>query len=561
MSYIYLLKQEWKFAVKTDKFKIILTILLHSLSNVGIIIFPLFFKALIDSIKSTENTTLSNIIFWLLMLLLSFIFFEVFHRSARLIEYSVGSRVRENCVDHLYRHVYNLPLKWHQKNHSGDTINRIRLASESLFRFIENQFNFIATVILAVGPFISLCFIAKDIALLIGILVAISLFINHKLDRILMPVVKKRNDNLHSFTAVLFDFVSNIETLITLGIGKQTETVIQQKSKKVSECYIYENRATQLKCQIMSILGFILEIGVVGYYIISRFNTGNILIGTVVLIHQYCSLVKKSTLSFSFNYYDLIKWAVDFSAVDHILKGHTARNEFLSPEKKTWKKLEIKNLSFNYPVTHPGIEAENREVFNNLAISLNSNGKHAITGASGSGKSTLFKLLRGLYTPQNVKLQIDSSYYNDLTPMNTEVTLIPQLQDIFENTIEYNITLGNDIDKEDLERVIHASTLEPLLKRLKNGLKTDIREKGVNLSGGERQRIALARGLMAAKNSSIILLDEITSNIDMETEKIIFKRIFELYNDRCIIASIHRLYLIDMFESVINLDELKILQR
>jgi ABC-type multidrug transport system fused ATPase/permease subunit len=245
-----------------------------------------------------------------------------------------------------------------------------------------------------------------------------------------------------------------------------------------------------------------------------------------------------------------VKWAANFSSVEKILNTPVVRNEFARKINKNWKTLKIENLRFRYNVSLPDQTSKHKQIFKGFTLLLTNRSKTAVTGASGSGKSTLFKLLRGLYTPDTVTLYIDSVKHEDFGALSSQVTLIPQLPDIFENTIRYNITLGSTISKCELDTIIHTTGLEPVLARLKSGLDSDVREKGVNLSGGERQRIALARGLFAAKQSSIILLDEVTSNIDMVLEEEIFKRIFNIYSDRCIIASVHRLYLLKMFDSV-----------
>jgi ABC-type multidrug transport system fused ATPase/permease subunit len=93
------------------------------------------------------------------------------------------------------------------------------------------------------------------------------------------------------------------------------------------------------------------------------------------------------------------------------------------------------------------------------------------------------------------------------------------------------------------------------------GLNTDIREKGVNLSGGEKQRLALARGILAAKNSSILLLDEPTSSVDAHNELLIYEQIFRTFHDKCILSSIHRLHLLDLFDYVYVMGQGQIVQQ
>ena len=100
-----------------------------------------------------------------------------------------------------------------------------------------------------------------------------------------------------------------------------------------------------------------------------------------------------------------------------------------------------------------------------------------------------------------------------------------------------------------------------MLERLPHGLKTDIAEKGVNLSGGEKQRLALARGIFAAKQSDILLLDEPTSSVDSMNELQIHRNIFRRFPDRCIVASIHRLHLLPLFDEVYVLENGRLIER
>tara|TARA_Y100000590_G_scaffold426349_1_gene535337 strand:- start:1443 stop:1871 length:429 start_codon:yes stop_codon:yes gene_type:complete len=105
-----------------------------------------------------------------------------------------------------------------------------------------------------------------------------------------------------------------------------------------------------------------------------------------------------------------------------------------------------------------------------------------------------------------------------------------------------------------------ASAFESVLSRLPFGLKTDIREKGVTLSGGERQRLALARGLLAARKSSILLLDEPTSSVDIMNERHIYQHIFDSFKEKTLISSLHRLHLLNEFDTIIVMNQGKIEQ-
>jgi ATP-binding cassette, subfamily B, bacterial len=99
-------------------------------------------------------------------------------------------------------------------------------------------------------------------------------------------------------------------------------------------------------------------------------------------------------------------------------------------------------------------------------------------------------------------------------------------------------------------KVCETAQFTDVVKRLPEGLHTHIQEKGVNLSGGQKQRLALARGILAAQNSSIVLMDEPTSSVDPGTERKIYASLFDAFSDKAIISSLHRLHLLKDFDYI-----------
>ena len=130
------------------------------------------------------------------------------------------------------------------------------------------------------------------------------------------------------------------------------------------------------------------------------------------------------------------------------------------------------------------------------------------------------------------------------------MTLLPQDPEIFENTILYNITLGLTFGEEEIQQACHAAQFDSVVKKLPHGFDTHIQEKGVNLSGGQKQRLALARGILAAKSSDLVLLDEPTSSIDPRTERKIYENLFATFKNKTVISSLHRLHLLHYFDYV-----------
>jgi ABC-type multidrug transport system fused ATPase/permease subunit len=114
----------------------------------------------------------------------------------------------------------------------------------------------------------------------------------------------------------------------------------------------------------------------------------------------------------------------------------------------------------------------------------------------------------------------------------------------------YNITLGLPFSEDEVMQVCEAARFSEVVKLLPLGLHTPIQEKGVNLSGGQKQRLALARGILAARQSTMILMDEPTSSIDPRTERKIYQSMFETFSDKAVISSLHRLHLLSDFDYI-----------
>lgn len=172
-------------------------------------------------------------------------------------------------------------------------------------------------------------------------------------------------------------------------------------------------------------------------------------------------------------------------------------------------------------------------------------------GESGSGKSTLLSVLRGLYPVEpQIEIHRENHVYHSLQALFDKVTLFPQDPEIFENTIRYNITLGLPVGEDEIVKACEAASFQEVVLQLPKQLESSIKEKGVNLSGGQKQRLALARGILAAQGSDIILMDEPTSSVDPKTELIIYQRLFELVKDKVMISALHRLHLLVHFEYI-----------
>ena len=198
-------------------------------------------------------------------------------------------------------------------------------------------------------------------------------------------------------------------------------------------------------------------------------------------------------------------------------------------------KIKLHNLFFK----HAGVE---EYVIKNINIEIPKGSFIGIIGGSGAGKSTLVDLILGLLTPTKGYVEIDKmNIQNSIKSWQSQLGYVPQNIDLVDDTIRNNIAFGvlhKEINEAFVERAVKSSHLDLFVSQLPDGLDTIIGEQGVRLSGGQRQRIGVARALY--HDPKILILDEATSSLDMDTEAEIMNTINALHGKKTIILISHR---------------------
>ncbi len=230
------------------------------------------------------------------------------------------------------------------------------------------------------------------------------------------------------------------------------------------------------------------------------------------------------------------------------------RIESIKLSKNSFKKINfnksiiIKDLSFYYN--------KNKEIIKDVNFEILKKENIGIVGGNGSGKSTLLSLICGLLKPINGSIKIDNLDVGEHFDAYIKlIGYIPQNIHLIDDTIEKNISLGSEITKNNKEKimsVIKKAQLEKLILTLPDGIDTHVGEDGSNLSGGERQKIGIARALY--RNPEILVFDEVTSAMDLETEKIFIDEINKEYSDKTIIIVSHRLSALKYCKKIFNMD-------
>jgi ATP-binding cassette, subfamily B, bacterial PglK len=218
---------------------------------------------------------------------------------------------------------------------------------------------------------------------------------------------------------------------------------------------------------------------------------------------------------------------------------------------KDFREFSINNISFYYPNTK--ILA-----LKGLSLTICANDSIGLIGASGSGKTTLVNIILGLLEPQEGELLYNGNSLSEesLKDWRSQVAYLPQEVFLIDNSLRCNIAFGegnDEIDEKLLKEALRKARLAKLVEELPKGVHTHIGEHGVRLSGGQRQRVALARAFYNKRN--VLVMDESTSALDIETEKQIVEEIKHLKGQVTMIVIAHRLATAQQCDRIYRLDQ------
>jgi ATP-binding cassette subfamily B protein len=478
----------------------------------------------------------------------------VMHGPGRVIERTVAVRVRQQLSDRLYRRVSGLPLAWHEKHHSGETLHRMQKTTLALSDFAGSQFIYLQNFVSLVGPVVALMLLsAVTGSLAIAGFLVIGLVIV-RFDKVLMDLVKAQNDAERRYSSALVDALGNVSTIISLRLQRATSALLDSRLTAVFGPLRRNIVINEAKWCAMDVLTMSLTWGMVAAYAWSaqRSATG-LLIGNVFMVYQYANQAGGVIAQLATHYQNFARMRVDYGNADPIWNA-TERQAPQGGLPDDWRRIEVDALEFSY--------ARNRRdtpLLNGVALSLHRGEALALVGPSGSGKSTLMRVLAGLYDTDRGRFTVDGMPHVGLRNLGALATLIPQDAEVFEGTILDNISFGVPYAPEAIGEALRISSFDSVVAALPQGLQTVITERGLNLSGGQKQRMALARGILAAQSSSLLLLDEPTSSLDPATEARVFGEFRSAVADACIVASVHRLNLLPRFDRVVLMEEGRVL--
>ncbi len=471
------------------------------------------------------------------------------HGPGRVMERFLAIRVRERFADHLYAKAATLPLAWHEARHTGEVATRMTKAVTALFGFSQHQFVYLQNAVSLIGPLAAIAMISwiTGGAAVLGYALIFALLI--RFDRVMVRLIRAENAAERRWQAALIDGLANMATVLALRIPEPIRRAVAGRYAEVSEPLRRNVVINESKWCAIDLLNNGIRTGLVVLYAWLAWRQGGIiLLGTAVMVHQYSQQVGNVVGSMAGHWSDLVRFSADIGGADDVLEAEPRHLPVLPAMLENWQEITVEHVTFDHG-------KRGRPTLDDVGLSFRRGERIALVGESGSGKSTLLKVLAGLYQPDRARVAVDGVACLGLGHLGPIATLVPQDAEIFEASLAFNLTLGHDIPSAAVQRACWLAGFDTVIENLPLGLDTPVGERGLDLSGGQKQRLALARGLLAARDSSVLLFDEPTSALDPITEARVTQAILDQHPEAAIIASVHRLHLLPHFDRIVLMAE------
>jgi len=532
------------------KWKLYLGLVFLLLTSVTALVFPLLLGDLVKSVE-VKNFSRINQIGTYLILILTAQSFCSYYRIYLFVNYTENTLAKLRQA--VYAHLITLPMTFFAQNRVGDLNSRMSADITQIQDTLTTTIaEFLRQFLLIVGGIVFLLIISPKLTLLMLCIVPIVAIAAVVFGRFIKKTSREVQEKVSQSNTIVEETLQGIanvkafanEFFENVRYKASTEEIV----KKAIQGGKY--RGAFASFIIFCLFGAIVAVIWYGVNLASR---NQLLIGDLISFILYSAFVGASFGGIA-EMYAQIQKAVGatervFEILDEVPESIdiSERQSNLHPIKGN---VVFENVSFTYP------SRKTVEVLKNISLTANKGETIVVVGPSGSGKSTLTSLLLRFYDPDGGRILIDGKDAKNysLTELRNNMAIVPQDVLLFGGTIKENIAYGKPSAtiSEIVEAARKANALD-FIDGFPEKFETLVGERGIKLSGGQRQRIAIARAVL--KDPSILILDEATSSLDSESERIVQEALDKLMQGRTSFVIAHRLSTIRKADKIIVIDK------
>ena len=530
-----------KLLTKTGKRDLIISSVffaLYGLSSIAmiVIVFSILFQIF-------DGTSLASLYKYFIAIGLLVVFKGICNMVADMKKHSAGFDIVQQIRERMIIKLKKFSLGFYTNERLGEINTILHKDVDNMSLVVGHMWSrMFGDFLIGAVVFVGLASIDFKLAIMMAVSVPIALIFLYLTIKQSERIENQNNSALLDMVSLFVEYVRGIPVLKSFSNNKSLDNELMNKTKRFGET---SKAASRFKAKQLSIFGFLLDIGYLVLLI-----AGAILVtkGSLDVLHFIIFAViskefYKPFASMEQHYMYYVSAVDSYERLSRILYADVIPDKVNGNVPKD-NDIAFENIDFSYEKDEFKMEK--------LSFYIAEKRVTALVGESGSGKTTITNLLLRFYDVHKGKITLGGTDIRDIPydELLDRISIVMQNVQLFDNTIEENIRVGKKgATKEEITLAAKKARIHDFIMSLPKGYETDIGENGGILSGGQRQRISIARAFL--KDAPILILDEMTSNVDPVNESLIQDAITELAKNRTVLVVAHHLKTIQKADQIL----------
>jgi len=540
-----------KLLTKTGKRDLIISSVffaLYGLSSIAmiVIVFSILFQIF-------DGTSLASLYKYFIAIGLLVVFKGICNMVADMKKHSAGFDIVQQIRERMIIKLKKFSLGFYTNERLGEINTILHKDVDNMSLVVGHMWSrMFGDFLIGAVVFVGLANIDIKLALIMAVSVPIALAFLYMTIKQSEKIENQNNSALLDMVSLFVEYVRGIPVLKSFSNNKSLDNELMNKTKKFGET---SKSASRFKAKQLSIFGFLLDIG---YLVLLIAGAILVIKGSLDVLHFIIFAViskefYKPFASMEQHYMYYVSAIDSYERLSRILYADVIPDKVNGIVPKD-NDIAFENIDFSYEKDEFKMEK--------LNFSIAEKRVTALVGESGSGKTTITNLLLRFYDVHKGKITLGGIDIRDIPydELLDRISIVMQNVQLFDNTIEENIRVGKKgATKEEIIEAAKKARIHDFIMSLPKGYETDIGENGGLLSGGQRQRISIARAFL--KDAPILILDEMTSNVDPVNESLIQDAITELAKNRTVLVVAHHLKTIQKADQILVFQKGNLLEK